>query len=124
VPAQTCNYGQTVCICTVSLAQSGGVTWLCGTTNGGSGGSGGNGGSGGSGGSSNDPCGGCDEGELCIHQAGGPGPSRYTCADNPQCTVPIGGPCACVMGQGECTYQMETTDAGVVGICVCDNGLE
>ena len=29
-----------------------------------------------------------------------------------------------MMGQGGCTYQMETTDAGVIGICVCDNGLE
>jgi hypothetical protein len=44
------------------------------------------------------------------------------CADAPPCTLP--GECACIMGQGTCIYQMETTDAGVIGICVCDNGLD
>jgi hypothetical protein len=114
VPNLMCSYGQTICTCMVSLGEPGGMSWLCD--------GGGNGGSGGSGGSSGDPCGGCAADERCIHQAGGPGPSRYVCADAPSCT--LAGECACIMGQGTCTYQMETTDAGVIGICVCDNGLE
>jgi hypothetical protein len=113
VPSLGCSYGQTICTCVVSVGVPGGMTWVCGDAGGG-----------GSGGSTSDPCGGCDEGELCIHQAGGPGPSRYTCANSPPCTVLVPGPCACVMDQGTCSYQMEATDAGVIGICVCDNGLE
>jgi hypothetical protein len=114
VPNLRCSYGQAICTCMVSLGQPGGMYWLCD-----------GGGSGGSGGSSSDPCGGCAEGELCIQQAGGPGPGgRYLCANSPPCTVLVQGPCACVMDQGTCSYQMQTTDAGVIGICVCDNGLE
>ena len=116
LPNLMCSYGQAICTCMVSLGQPGGTFWLCDD--------GGSGGTGGSGGSSSAPCGDCAEGELCIHQAGGPGPSRYTCANSPPCTVPLPGPCSCVMDQGACTYQEETTDAGIIEICVCDNGLE
>jgi hypothetical protein len=67
-----------------------------------------------------DPCGGCAAGEVCIYQAGGPGPSRYTCAMEKPCASPVA--CACIVGQGECMFREATADDP--GICVCDNGLE
>src|SRR6185503_3463595 len=61
------------------------------TSTGGLGGSTTTGGSGGSAGS--DPCGGCALQELCIYQAGGPGPGRLLCAENPTCRAI---PCGCI----------------------------
>lgn len=112
VPSLKCSYGQTVCNCVVMLGEPGGMSWFCGDS----------GGSGGSGGSSGDPCGDCAEGERCILQGGGPGPSRFRCAQDPPCT--LAGECACITGEGTCSYQNVTVDAGVVELCVCDNGLD
>jgi len=71
----------------------------------------------GSGGASSDPCGGCDSGQTCIYQVGGPGPSQgYLCAEEPPCAAPAA--CACITGQGTCSFVPED------GICVCDNGLD
>jgi len=90
------------------------------TTTGGSGGSTSSGGSSGAGGSAgSDPCGGCALQELCIYQAGGPGPGRLLCAENPTCRAI---PCGCIRNQGTCTSVPPETNMGVS--CQCDNGLE
>ena len=61
-------------------------------------------------------CDDCTGDQVCIYQVGGPGPSRYTCADQVVCGAP--GACACILNQGTC--QMDPVD----GYCQCDNGLE
>jgi len=70
-----------------------------------------------------DQCGGCDYSvqptELCIYQAGGPGPSRFVCATRTPCKA--AGACACIVDQGTCSFMSE---GGGPGYCVCDNGLE
>jgi hypothetical protein len=63
-----------------------------------------------------DPCGGCELPNICVYQVGGPGPSRYTCAEQLPCGAP--GACACIVGQGQCGAEL------VDGYCSCDNGLE
>ena len=75
---------------------------------------------GGSGGSASNACGGCAMGEICIFQNGGPGPSHYTCATQLPCGS--AGACSCIVNQGTCSYV--PGDAGVFGICSCDNGLD
>lgn len=87
-------------------------------------GAGGDGGLAGAGGASaTDRCGGCDydgpERQLCIYQAGGPGPGRFLCAAQKPCRA--AGACACVIEQGSCGFMLE---GGGPGYCVCDNGLE
>lgn len=77
------------------------------------------GGAGGAGGAGGDACGGCDpSSEICVYQLGGPGTSRYTCAQQSPCAA--AGVCACIVDQGNCTYQASGTPAA----CVCDNGLD
>jgi len=94
-----------------------------GSTTGGSGGTGGSAptggssGSGGSGGGATDVCGGCAANELCIFQAGGPGPGRNLCASNPICRGV--GECGCIQDQGDCLAV-----PGSIPLCQCDNGLE
>jgi len=72
------------------------------------------------GGSASNACGGCAMGEICIFQNGGPGPSHYTCATQLPCGS--AGACTCIVNQGTCSYV--PGDAGVFGICSCDNGLD
>lgn len=65
-------------------------------------------------------CGGCAEGtEVCVYQAGGPGPARFTCATQNVCGA--AGACACIVGQGQC---MPDRMGSPPGYCVCDNGLD
>lgn len=79
----------------------------------------GTGGTGGAGGTSVDACGGCNpSSEICVYQLGGPGTSRYVCAKQNPCGA--AGECACIVAQGNCTYQASGTPAR----CVCDNGLD
>lgn len=101
-------------------AGSAGVNGGGGVSGGGAGGeagaSGGEAGSRGDAGA--DECGGCDMGEQCIYQAGGPGPSRWLCAGFIACPQP----CACVSEeQGTCTF---VPGEGMPGYCSCDNGLD
>jgi hypothetical protein len=93
---------------------------------GGEGGAGGQGGQGhageasGAGGAPSDPCGGCDVSEqVCVYQAGGPGPSRFTCATQLPCGAP--GACACIVDQGMCQTMLMGDPPDH---CVCDNGLD
>lgn len=78
------------------------------------------GGAGGAGGAGTDACGGCDTSklEICVYQLGGPGVSHYACAKQNPCRA--AGVCACIVDQGNCTYQASGTPAA----CVCDNGLD
>lgn len=128
-----------------ATSQSGGSSGTGGSSgssgNGGSSGndgSSGNGGSSGSGGSSGgsgsagtggradsgiDRCGGCSgPNQICIFQVGGPGPSRFLCAENPPCKA--AGVCACIINQGPCSYVPDENDAAFGGMCSCDNGLD
>jgi hypothetical protein len=58
---------------------------------------------------------------MCIYQVGGPGPSRYLCAEQQPCgSAEI---CGCIVGQGPCMFVLDS-DAGTTGTCHCDNGLE
>lgn len=99
-------------------SDSGGTAAAAGTTSsGGSTGTGGAPGTGGVGGEPGDDCGGCDAGQLCIYQAGGPGPSRWLCTAGAVCPQP----CACIEGQGGCTFVPRDM---LPGYCSCDNGLE
>jgi hypothetical protein len=70
-----------------------------------------------------DRCGGCKyDGatpEICIFQAGGPGPGRFVCATQNPCGA--AGACVCIVGQGACNPALE---GGSPGYCVCDNGLD
>jgi hypothetical protein len=84
---------------------------------GGSASSGGSPNDGGSGGGGSEACGGCDDGEICIYQVGGPGPSHFACATQLPCGAP--GACACIVGQGTCEMNLSAD-----GYCHCDNGLE
>jgi hypothetical protein len=79
--------------------------------------SGGSPGAGGSGGSGAEACGGCDDGEICIYQVGGPGPSHFACATQLPCGAP--GACACIVDQGTCEMNLSSD-----GYCHCDNGLD
>jgi hypothetical protein len=83
---------------------------------GGSPSSGGSPSDGGSGGGS-EACGACGDGEICIYQVGGPGPSHFTCATQLPCGAP--GACACIVDQGACEMNLSPD-----GYCHCDNGLE
>ena len=89
------------------------------TSAGGSRSTGGQSTNGGGSGSGSSPCGGCAMGEICIFQNGGPGPSHYTCATQLPCGA--AGACSCIVNQGTCSYA--PGDAGVAGICSCNNGL-
>jgi hypothetical protein len=74
--------------------------------------------SGGTGGTHPAECGGCsDQGQICIYQVGGPGPSRFRCATQLPCGA--AGACACIQGQGTCDMNLAAD-----GYCHCDNGLE
>jgi hypothetical protein len=93
---------------------------------GGEGGAGSQGGQGnvagapGAGGAGSDPCGGCDvPRQICVLQAGGPGPSRFTCANQNPCGAP--GACACIVEQGPCESMLMGDPPNY---CVCDNGLD
>jgi hypothetical protein len=70
-----------------------------------------------------DRCGGCKyDGatpEICIFQAGGPGPGRFVCATQNRCGA--AGACVCIVGQGACNPALE---GGSPGYCVCDNGID
>jgi len=78
------------------------------------------GGGGASGAPSTDRCGGCGgNGQICIYQAGGPGPGRFVCATQMRCGAAAA--CACIVSQGTCNFMLE---GGSPGYCVCDNGLE
>jgi hypothetical protein len=70
-----------------------------------------------------DRCGGCKyDGatpEICIYQAGGPGPGRFVCATQNRCGA--AGACVCIVGQGACNPALE---GGSPGYCVCDNGID
>ena len=63
-----------------------------------------------------DACGGCEAPQICVYQAGGPGPGHYACAEQLPCGA--AGACACIVDQGTC--ESEKVD----GYCTCDNGLE
>jgi hypothetical protein len=63
-----------------------------------------------------DACGGCEAPQICVYQAGGPGPGHYACAEQLPCGAV--GACACIVDQGTC--ESEKVD----GYCTCDNGLE
>jgi hypothetical protein len=89
---------------------AGGVSSAGGSDGGGSGG-------GGSGGGGSSACGECANGERCIYQVGGPGPSHFTCAEQLPCGAP--GACACIVDQGVCEMNLSAD-----GYCHCDNGLE
>ena len=106
-----------------SNAGSGGATTggsAGSTSTGGSGGSTSTGGSSGAGGSAgSDPCGGCATQQTCIYQAGGPGPGRLLCADEPTCRAIR---CGCIVNQGMCMAVPPQQNMGVE--CQCDNGLE
>ena len=71
-----------------------------------------------------DRCGGCNyqapQPQICIYQAGGPGPGRFVCATQNPCGA--AGECVCIVGQGECSPAPE--DGRSPSYCVCDNGLE
>jgi hypothetical protein len=75
----------------------------------------------GAGGAVTDACGGCDltAPEICVYQAGGPGPSRYVCAPRGPCAAV--GACSCIEGQGSCHAQLMGDPPSY---CVCDNGLD
>jgi hypothetical protein len=84
----------------------------------------GDGGAAGAGGApSSDRCGGCNYNgpvpEICIYQAGGPGPGRFLCATQNPCKA--AGVCACIVDQGTCNFMSE---GGGPGYCVCENGLK
>jgi hypothetical protein len=71
-----------------------------------------------------DRCGGCNYNgiapQICIYQAGGPGPGRFVCATQNPCGA--AGECVCIVGQGACSPTV-TLEAGGP-YCVCDNGLD
>jgi hypothetical protein len=69
------------------------------------------------GGASSDACGGCANGEICIYQVGGPGPSHFACAVQNPCGAL--GACACIVNQGTCEPTLAED-----GYCHCDNGLD
>jgi hypothetical protein len=73
------------------------------------------------GGAGSDECGGCDTSasQICVFQAGGPGPSHFTCATQNPCGA--AGACSCIVGQGTCQPNLMGAPPGH---CVCDNGLE
>ena len=73
------------------------------------------------GGAETDPCGGCAPSavQICVYQAGGPGPSHFTCATQNPCGALTA--CGCVEGQGTCQPNLMGDPPGY---CVCDNGLE
>ena len=80
--------------------------------------SGGSPNSGGAGGARPEACSGCfDQGQICIYQVGGPGPSHFACATQLPCGA--AGACACIQGQGTCDMNL-----GADGYCHCDNGLD
>jgi hypothetical protein len=84
----------------------------------------GDGGAAGAGGAAfTDRCGGCKytglAPEICIYQAGGPGPARFVCATQNPCRA--AGACSCIVDQGTCGFMLE---GGSPGYCVCDNGLD
>ena len=70
-----------------------------------------------------DQCGGCQPNghsqQICIYQAGGPGPGRFVCATQNPCRA--AGACACIVDQGTCNFMPE---GGGPGYCTCDNGLQ
>ncbi len=102
--------------------EAGGTSPPGGAEAGGAGGSG-SGNDGGQGGTSGDQCGGCLNAgttEICIYQAGGPGPGRFVCATQNPCGA--AGACACIVGQGTCDNTL--MGGGTAGYCVCDNGLD
>jgi hypothetical protein len=70
-----------------------------------------------------DRCGGCNykgpTPEICLFQAGGPGPGRFVCATQNPCGAE--GACVCIVGQGTCK---NTLQGGSPGYCVCDNGMD
>jgi hypothetical protein len=70
-----------------------------------------------------DRCGGCDDTgpapQICIYQAGGPGPGGFVCATQNPCRA--AGACACIVNQGTCSSMLE---GGSPGYCVCDNGRD
>lgn len=74
----------------------------------------------GAGGAGSDPCGGCDvPDEVCVYQAGGPGPSRFRCATQLPCGAP--GACACIVDEGACQMMLMGDPPNY---CACDNGLD
>ena len=106
-------------------ASSGGSSSHGGSASGGAGGAaaGAGGAAAGAGGvPSTDRCGGCvptPQPQICIYQAGGPGPGRFVCATQNPCRA--AGACACIVGQGTCNA---TPEGGSPPYCVCDNELE
>jgi hypothetical protein len=115
-----------------TAAGEGGTTGVAGTTASGGAAAGGaaaagagDGGAGGAGGTLfTDRCGGCNYAgiapQICIYQAGGPGPGRFVCATQNPCGA--AGECVCIVGQGACSPTL-TLEAGGP-YCVCDNGLD
>jgi hypothetical protein len=87
-------------------------------------GAGGGGAAGAGGAAFTDRCGGCNyqapQPQICIYQAGGPGPGRFVCATQNPCGAQ--GACACIVGQGECSPAPQ--DGTSPSYCVCDNGLQ
>jgi hypothetical protein len=90
-------------------------------SNGGAGGTHPGGGSpsnGGAGGTHPDGCSSCGaQGQICIYQVGGPGPSHFACATQLPCGA--AGACACIQGQGTCDMNLAAD-----GYCHCENGLD
>jgi len=91
------------------------------SASGGTAGAAGTAGSAGVAGAPRDECGDCTPPQqICVYQVGGPGPARFLCAEQNPCGA--AGACACIVGQGPCTFIPD--DGGTTGICQCDNGLE
>jgi hypothetical protein len=77
-------------------------------------------GSAGASGDGQDPCGGCDAPQqICVYQVGGPGPGRFTCANQNPCGA--AGACACIVDQGPCQAMLMGEPPSY---CSCDNGLD
>lgn len=87
---------------------------------GGASGQGGQGSGAGAPGVGEDPCGGCDAPQqVCVYQVGGPGPSRFACANQNPCGA--AGACVCIVDQGTCQPMLMGDPPSY---CTCDNGLD
>jgi len=64
-------------------------------------------------------CGGCSQGEICVFQVGGPGPSHFVCATQNPCGSAAA--CACIVGQGYCEPNLMGDPPRY---CSCDHGLD